>query len=245
MTWQWLVAIAGAYVIGSIPFGVIIGKSQGVDIRTQGSRNVGATNVGRVLGKKWGLLCFLLDLAKGAIPVVVSGAVLGTLNVSVAQLSVEQQWLWLGVAVAAVVGHMFSLFLGFAGGKGVATAFGAMLAMWPVLTFPALGAAVVWYAALRITHYVSVASMLGALSVPVGYLLAVMPQAAFDQPWADTFAALKHASPAFVVTLLLALAVVFKHRSNIARLRRGEEPKAGRGVRRGDVLAEGAAKKSS
>lgn len=238
MMWPWFIAIAAAYVVGSIPFGVIIGKSQGVDIRAHGSRNVGATNVGRVLGKKWGLICFFLDLGKGALPVIVSGAALGTLNVSVSMLSVEQQWLWLGVAAAAVAGHMFSLFLGFSGGKGVATAFGAMLSMWPVLTFPALGAAVVWYTALRVTHYVSVASMLGALSVPLGYLLAVMPQAAFDQPWPDTFASLKHASPAFIVTLVLAAVVVFKHRGNIARLKRGEEPKAGRTLRRGDVLAD-------
>jgi len=237
MIGAWLVAMAGAYAVGSIPFGVIIGKAKGIDIRAHGSKNVGATNVARVLGKKLGLLCFALDLLKGAIPVLVAGAALGTLNVAVRDLSAMQQWCWLGVAGAAVAGHMFSVFLGFRGGKGVATAFGAMLAMWPVLTFPALGAAVVWYAAVRLTHYVSVGSMLGAMSVPIGYLLAHPLNKVMDVPWSETQAAIMHSAPGLIVTSLLAILVIWKHRSNIGRLRRGEEPKAGRTVRRGDVLA--------
>jgi len=235
---MWLAVIFGAYLAGSIPFGVIIGKMKGVDIRAHGSKNPGATNVARVLGKQLGILCFALDFLKGAVPVIVAGVLFETLNHRVADMTMFEQWMWLCVAVAAVLGHMFSIFLGFHGGKGVATAFGAMLAMWPVLSLPALGAMVVWYAAVRLTHYVSVASMLAAVSVPIGYLFAHMPQQAFDQPWADTIATLKHASPAFIVTTLLALTVIWKHRGNIARLRRGEEPKAVRSVRRGDVLAD-------
>jgi glycerol-3-phosphate acyltransferase PlsY len=238
MNWEWAAAIAGAYLIGSIPFGVIIGNMKGIDIRAHGSCNPGATNVARVLGKKLGLICFALDFLKGALPVLVSGFAFEVVGKPVTALSIAQQWMWLGVAVAAVLGHMYSIFIGFRGGKGVATAFGAMLTMWPVLTLPTLGAMVVWYAAVRLTHYVSIASMLAALSVPIGYLLAHMPQQAFDQPWADTYASLMHSSPAFIVTSLLALVVVWKHRGNIARLRRGEEPKAGRPVRRGDVLAD-------
>jgi glycerol-3-phosphate acyltransferase PlsY len=237
MTWQWAAAMVCAYVVGSIPFGVIIGKARGIDIRAHGSRNPGATNVARVLGKKLGLLCFALDFLKGAVPVLVAGVVFHVINTPVAALSVSAQWCWLGVAVASVVGHMFSLFLGFRGGKGVATSFGALMAMWPLLTIPALGAMVVWYAAVRLTHYVSVASMAAALSLPVGYLLAHPLSKVLDQPWPDTWAAIEHSSPALMVTSLLALVVIWKHRGNIARLKRGEEPKAGRPMRRGDMLA--------
>ena len=238
MNWAWLAFIAAAYVVGSIPFGVIIGNIRGIDIRAHGSRNPGATNVARVLGKKLGLLCFALDFLKGALPVLVSGFALGVINQPVTALTPVQQWMWLCVAMAAVLGHMFSIFIGLRGGKGVATAFGAMLAMWPVLTLPTLGAMVVWYAAVRMTHYVSVASMLAAISVPISYLLAHPLAKVLDQPWSDTMDAIVHSLPGFVVTSALAVVVVWKHRGNIARLRRGEEPKAGRHVRRGDVLAE-------
>lgn len=236
MSAWWLACIAGAYVVGSIPFGVIIGKAKGIDIRQHGSGNPGATNVARVLGKNLGVLCFVLDFLKGAAPVLVAGAWFDVINHGPAELSVPQQWLWLAVALAAVLGHMFSIFIGFRGGKGVATAFGAMMAMWPLLTMPTLGAMVVWYAAMRLTHYVSVASMLAAVSVPISYLLAHPLKNVLDQPWAETWAEIAHASPGFIVTLLLAAIVVWKHRGNIARLRRGEEPKAGRAARRGNVI---------
>jgi glycerol-3-phosphate acyltransferase PlsY len=221
----WIVCIVGAYLIGAIPFGVMIGRARGVDIRLQGSGNVGATNVGRLLGKPLGVLCFALDTAKGMAPVLVAGSMFdllgrrpASLDPEVAVLSPDETWLWLAVAGAAVAGHMWSPFLAFRGGKGVATGFGAMVAMWPVLTFPALGAIVVWYGVLRLTRYVSLASMLAAISVPLGYAVCVRDPAELTNH-------LLTAWPPLAVTALMAFVVVYKHRGNIARLRRGEEPK--------------------
>jgi glycerol-3-phosphate acyltransferase PlsY len=229
----WAACILGAYLVGSIPFGVLIGLAKGVDIRERGSRNIGATNVGRIFGRRLGLLCFGLDVAKGAVPVIAAGAITGVLDHAAEDLAAAQMWLWLAVAVAAVAGHMFSLFLRFRSGKGVATGFGGMVAMWPLLTFPALGAMVVWYLCLRVWKYVSLASMAAAVSLPLWYAISAVPNTGDD-----VGGALLHASPPLVVTLALALVVLFKHRANIGRLRRGEEPRIGGAARRGDVLSD-------
>ncbi|MHC5114977.1 MAG: glycerol-3-phosphate 1-O-acyltransferase PlsY [Planctomycetota bacterium] len=215
----WAACIIGAYLIGSIPFGLLIGRARGVDIREHGSKNIGATNVGRVLGRKLGGLCFVLDLLKGAAPVLVAGVVAGIVGARPAELSSSAQWLWMLVAVAAVAGHMASVFLVFRGGKGVATSFGAMLAMWNVLTLPALGALVVWYAVVRLSRIVSLASMAAAASLPVWYVVSVIPNDG------DVLAHLRHASPPLIVCVLLAALVVWRHRANIGRLMRGEESK--------------------
>lgn len=222
---SWFLCILAAYLCGSIPFGVLIARSRGVDIRAHGSKNIGATNVGRVLGKRFGVLCFALDFLKGAAPVVAAGAINGTLDRKAEALSAQQMWLWLAVAAAAVLGHMYSVFLRFGGGKGVATGFGAIGGMYSLLTWPALAAIVVWYLVLRTTRYVSLASMAAVLSLPVSYLVSVIPPRAMDQPFAQTWPHLLHAYPPLVGTLAIALLVVWKHRGNIARLRRGEEPR--------------------
>ncbi|UCD73881.1 MAG: glycerol-3-phosphate 1-O-acyltransferase PlsY [Phycisphaerales bacterium] len=239
MHWiTWIVCIAGAYLIGSLPFGVLLARARGIDIRAHGSKNIGATNVARVLGRTWGTICFFLDVMKGAAPVLVAGFVCGVVNRhpngAEEPLTQTEMWLWLAVAVAVVAGHMFSIFLGFSGGKGVATGFGAMTAMWPLLTIPALGALVVWYAVLRLFRYVSLASMAAVVSLPVGYLLAALPAREVD----DLPHHLLRASPPLIVTAVLAIVVVYKHRANITRLRRGEEPKIGGSARRGDVLTD-------
>ena len=222
---RWVILIGAAYLIGSIPFGVLIGRARGIDIRAHGSKNIGATNVARVLGKKLGMLCFVLDFLKGAGPVLAAGCACGVIGRSPIDLTTPQMWLWLAVAAATVIGHMFSIFLGFRGGKGVATGFGSIAAMWPLLTLPAIGALVVWYAALRIFKYVSLASILAVMSLPLGYLLSVIPRDAQDQPLSYTLHHLWHASPPFFGTAVIALLVVYRHRGNIARLRRGDEPK--------------------
>ena len=219
---MWFIFIPGAYLIGSIPFGLLIGKARGTDIREHGSKNIGATNVGRVLGRKLGALCFLLDMLKGAIPVLAAGFACGVIGIEPAALSGGQMWLWLAVAAAAVAGHMAPVFLGFAGGKGVATGFGAALAMWSLLTFPAIGALVVWYATLRLGRYVSLASMTAAVSLPAWYLVRCIPPSG-----ENVIGSIFHASPPLIVTAALALLIVWRHRANIARLRRGEEPKVG------------------
>jgi len=224
---SWAVCIAAAYLIGSIPFGLIIGRLRGVDIRLHGSQNIGATNVGRVLGKKWGLICFGLDCLKGAAPVAVAGAVNGTLGRWPEALTTDQLWLWLAVGLAAVLGHMFSIFLGFRGGKGVATGAGVMLGMWPLLTVPAVVALLVWVACVRVTRIISLSSMVAALAVPVGYaawvlVVGVRTGTVSTAGW-DAY--LLHAAPPFWGTLVVALLIIRRHRTNIRRLMQGTEPK--------------------
>ncbi len=224
---HWLIAFLTAYLAGSIPFGLIIGKMKGVDIREHGSKNIGATNVGRVLGRAAGGLCFVLDLLKGALPVLIVGWNWGFLSRSLAPqdgdaITAAEMLLWLGVAIATILGHMYSPFIRFRGGKGVATGFGALLAMWPIMTIPVLAAFVAWLVVVRLTRYVALASMVAAVSVPI--FLALWIVADGTQPASR----LLYAWPPLVFTLLLALLVIFKHRANISRLRRGEEPKVGR-----------------
>lgn len=223
---DWVLCIGGAYILGSIPVGYLIGRARGLDIRQHGSKNVGATNVGRVLGRRLGLICFVLDMAKGAVPVIVAGVINELITKEIDSISAQQMWLWLAVACAAVLGHMHSLFLGLRGGKGVATGFGAMLAMWPLLTFPALGVMVVWYGMLRLTRYVSVASMTASLSLPLAYLVRVLLPDATDVDFSQRLDRVLNTSPPLIIATVLALLIVFKHRTNIARLRRGEEPKS-------------------
>ncbi|MCA9297366.1 MAG: glycerol-3-phosphate acyltransferase, partial [Phycisphaerales bacterium] len=117
---EWTPWIIGAFLAGSIPFGVLIGRFRGINIREQGSKNIGATNVGRVLGKPWGRLCFALDMLKGALPVMIAGLIMNTWGHDLAHLSAIALWGWTLTMVAPVLGHMFPPWLGFRGGKGVA-----------------------------------------------------------------------------------------------------------------------------
>lgn len=221
--WYWLIAIASAYLIGSIPFGVMLGRMKGIDIRAEGSRNIGATNVARVLGKRLGLLCFVLDMLKGAVPVGAAGVFFGLIAGPASEIDhieQSQMWWWLAVAAAAIGGHMFSIFLRFGGGKGIATGFGTMVAMSPLLTAPALVALIVWYTALRLFKYVSVASILAASSLPVLCAMWYMEnRGGLDDALRGW--------PVIAATTILAVVVVWKHRGNLARIRRGEEPKVG------------------
>lgn len=225
---MWILSILAAYLIGGVPFGVLIARSRGVNIRELGSKNIGATNVGRVLGKPLGILCFVLDLLKGALPVLCAGIIHGVVGHEPHELAAAQMWLWMAVAAAAVLGHMYSPYIGFAGGKGVATGFGAIIAMYPLLTWPAVAAIGLWCIVLRLSRYVSLSSMLAALSLPVTYLLSVTPALAQDQPIGATLNQLRHASPPLIGTAVIALLVIWKHRTNIRRLLQGDEPKVGR-----------------
>ncbi len=129
---DWVIAIALSYFAGSIPFGVLIAKTKGVSIREHGSKNIGASNVGRVLGKNYGLICFFLDVLKGAIPVLVVGYYAELFGKPIDEMSTNAMMLWIGVALSALLGHMYSPWLKFGGGKGVATTFGGMVALWPL-----------------------------------------------------------------------------------------------------------------
>ncbi|MBR1805862.1 MAG: glycerol-3-phosphate 1-O-acyltransferase PlsY [Selenomonadaceae bacterium] len=180
-----------AYLIGSIPNGLIFGKAiWHKDLRQFGSHNIGATNAWRVLGRKAGLLIFLLDFIKGQLGVLLGGCLMETPGAMV-----------LG-GFFAVVGHMFPLFLGFKGGKGVATALGVMAALMPQITVIVF---VVWLALVLLTRYVSVGSIAAALLAPI---LAAL----FNEP-----------AEFFAFALAAAVLIVWRHRENLARLKAGRE----------------------
>ncbi|MSQ90780.1 MAG: glycerol-3-phosphate 1-O-acyltransferase [Phycisphaerales bacterium] len=206
------------FASGSIPFGLILGRAKGIDIREHGSKNIGATNVGRVLGRKFGFLCFALDALKGALPVL--GVWFGLVAEHPEQTSLVGMLMPL-VGIAAILGHVYSPWVGFRGGKGVATSFGALLAMWPLMTFPALGALVVWIVVLKLFRFVSLASMCAALSLPL--FLAVRAFWITDGNSHPVDAVL----PLLIAVTALALLVIWKHRANITRLRAGSEPRVG------------------
>jgi glycerol-3-phosphate acyltransferase PlsY len=190
----WLIA---AYLAGSIPTSFLASRyGAGIDLREHGSKNLGATNVYRVLGWKYAIPVGLFDVAKGAVPVLLVTP------------RAAHGWLPLAVGVAAVLGHVFSVFMRFRGGKGVATAAGAVLALAPA----ALGiSALVWLVVLRASGYMSLASMLGAASFPVAQRL-LEPDDLYT----------------FVAGCGLALFIVYTHRSNIRRLLAGSENRFGR-----------------
>lgn len=195
-----VLAIA-AYVIGSIPAALIAGKLHGMDLRTQGSGNLGATNVVRVLGWKTGLAVFLFDAAKGALPVLLFPAWSAS--------SLDPRILALVYGLAAVAGHVRPVFLKFGkGGKGVATASGVFIGLAPV---PMLIAFSIFVVVVLVSGYVSLASLVSAAALPAVLLYTAGPR-----------------SPIFLVSVLLAAFVFWTHRANIGRLRRGEEHRFGK-----------------
>ena len=201
--------IIGAYLLGSIPFGLLIGLARGVDIRQHGSQNIGATNAGRVLGRKWGYLCLILDILKGFVPTLAASFILVTEPVEMGMLV---QWILVGVA--AVLGHTLPIYLKFRGGKGVATTVGVALGIFPYYTV-AMAAALVLYAIVRFgTGVVSAGSLAIAVAFPAAFFvyLRLDPDMSLRQFW-----------PLATVAVLLGLLIIVRHRSNIARLRRGNE----------------------
>ncbi|MBX3409427.1 MAG: glycerol-3-phosphate 1-O-acyltransferase PlsY [Phycisphaeraceae bacterium] len=216
--------ILGAYLAGSIPTGLLIGKAKGIDIRTVGSKNIGATNVGRVFGRPYFFLCFAIDFSKSLVPVALAGWWLGGLGVF-GPLPAGVSLAWMGVMAAAVLGNIFNPWLGFKGGKGVATSIGALLGVFPALAVPAVAAFVVWFCTLKIKGYISLASIVAAGALP---LLAAGQFAADSlRRGAGMGEALRAGAPFVAVCAALAALVIWTHRANIARLRAGTEPKAG------------------
>jgi acyl phosphate:glycerol-3-phosphate acyltransferase len=200
-----LVVVAASYLAGSIPFGYLCARFvSGIDIREHGSGNIGATNVGRVLGSRWGLFVLGLDAAKGILPVGgLAPFLLDRTHVDFAHWQVA-------AGVATIIGHMFPCWLGFRGGKGVATALGVIgcLAGWSTLV-----AAGVFVATFALWRYVSLSSILAAIAFGV-YQLGWQLQP-------DPFGASHWSLAAF--SLLVPLLIVVRHRTNIGRLWRGEE----------------------
>ena len=204
-----------AYLLGAIPFGLLLGKSKGVDIRQVGSGNIGATNLGRALGYNWGLLCFVLDVAKGFIPVLLAGSYLqDNFTESNGTFTQMGQFAWLVTGTAAIAGHMFPIYLRSWGGKGVATSLGVLLGVWPYFTFSAVFALAIWLVVWGLWRYVSLASMAAAAGFPLGFLFLIsrLEQWEFARLW-----------PLFVFSCAMAMLVIVRHRSNIARLLAGTE----------------------
>lgn len=189
-----------AYIIGSSPFGYLVGRWKGMDIRQHGSGNIGATNVIRVLGRKIGIPVFILDVLKGLLPVVAARA-------WCAHQGYDPTWAMLVTALATVLGHNFTFWLGFRGGKGVATSAGALLAILPVALAIAIA---VWLVAFFGTRYVAVASIAAGVSLP---LSVVVQRALTGAP----------SLPLLIFATLIGFLAVWRHRSNIRRLREGTE----------------------
>jgi len=211
---QYFILIAGAYLLGSVPFGVIIAKAHGRDLRTIGSGNTGATNVARALGKRWGYICFGLDCGKGLVPMLLAGKMI-TSNTPLAC----EFCLWLAVGCAAILGHVFPVYLKFRGGKGVATSLGMVLGLYPYYTLPGVAAFAVWVVAVLIWRYISLASIIAAMVFPIVLVGAIIVNAQWQ------FAGLW---PLVLVATLMATLVVVRHVENIKRLLEGSESKVGK-----------------
>ena len=200
-----------AYLIGSIPFGYLIAKARGVDLTAVGSGNIGATNLGRIFGRKWFAVCLILDACKGTLATCAAGAILATI--------LDRHWwvyflLWISSGAAAILGHTFSIFLGFRGGKAVATSLGVALGVFPYFTVPALITFSLWWVVLLAAGYISVASIAGAVAFPVIYFIT------------NSRAALDEQMPLLVFCSLMTLLIVWRHGDNIRRLKDGTESKA-------------------
>jgi glycerol-3-phosphate acyltransferase PlsY len=210
---QLLILIPIAYVLGSVPFGLIIGLSRGIDPRQAGSGNIGATNVGRLLGGKFFAIVFTLDCLKGLLPTLAASWVVQR---STAAVDWSIYLIWLLVGFAAIAGHMFSIFLKFKGGKGVATSAGVMLGVFPYYTLAAGVVLIIWAICFLATRTVSLSSMIGAVLFPIVYtaMTLVRGQPVLGQRW-----------PLLAFAVLVAVMVVWKHRGNIKRLLAGTEPR--------------------
>ncbi len=202
-------AVIGAYLLGSIPFGLLIARAHGKDLRSIGSGNIGATNVSRALGRKWAYICFALDVLKGMVPMLAIMFIAKPAGVVILLL-------WLVVGCAAILGHIFPIYLKFKGGKGVATSFGVALGLWPYYTICALFAIAIWVAAVSIWRYVSLASIAASVSFPLVLISAII----LRQDW-DLFSLW----PLLVAATAIPLMVIIRHRENIKRLRAGTESK--------------------
>jgi len=216
-----------AFLLGSIPFGLLMAKSRGIDIRAHGSGNIGATNVLRVMGKKFGIPCLLLDMLKGFIPVAIAVNLiqiigrpvqvpLGLPDAWVLKLAageaVKAQIAHILTALCAVLGHNYSPWVGFKGGKGIATSAGVLLALMP---FAVLLLLAVWVILFVTTRYVSVASVGAASVLPLLTLWGSWHHGRIqDGTWNK---------PLFVFTIIIAVLAIWKHRGNIQRLREGTE----------------------
>ena len=203
---SYIAGIIISYLIGGIPFGYLIAVAKGIDIRTQGSGNIGATNVGRVLGKKYGLIIFILDMLKGFavvffVPVLVSSAV----NIQ----TTTDNLLVILCGFCAILGHAFPVYLKFKGGKAVATSFGVFIWLVPISIGIAFG---VWLLTVIVTRYVSLGSMIGSMALAVAIVVVV------NSPFGDNVYLT-------AMSVAVAILIIARHTSNIQRIIAGTEKK--------------------
>jgi len=202
----WLLIVVLSYLIGSIPWGYLFARSKGIDIRQHGSGNIGAANVLRVMGKKWGYLVFLCDFFKGFLSVKLGSLIAAFFLVNLVLGSVI-------AAIACVLGHDYPILLGFKGGKGIATLAGAVLVLFPPLVFVSFG--VIWIAVFLIGRYTSLASISAAVALPISVPL-IVAKTETDFLLLVCF------------SVLMGALAIWRHRSNIVRLLNGTENRFGR-----------------
>ena len=207
MLQSYIFGLTISYLIGGIPFGYIIAIAKGIDIRKHGSGNIGASNVGRILGRKYGSIIFVLDLLKGFISVLLIPVFVSTLHFP----TTSEDLLVNLCGLCAIFGHVFPVYLGFKGGKGVATSFGVFIWLAPVSLAIALA---IWIATVIVFRYVSLGSIIGSLSI-VGCIIVLE---------SDPFGkGLYLTSLSVVVTFL----IIMRHSTNIRRIISGTETKIG------------------
>jgi glycerol-3-phosphate acyltransferase PlsY len=205
---SYILTALAAYLLGSIPTGYLVARSRGVDIRTVGSGNIGATNVLRILGKPAGIFVLLMDALKGFVACRFFGAIIYGLLVGPADNASLEDFLKITGGLFAILGHNYTCFLKFKGGKGIATSAGVALALLPV----ALGISLaLWVVVLLLTRYVSVASIAAA---------AVLPFAAW---WPG-----RSSRTMIIVATVIGALAIYKHRTNMQRLMNGTENRIGK-----------------
>lgn len=202
--------IIAAYLLGSVPFAMIIAKAYGKDLRKIGSGNIGATNLSRAVGKKWAYFCFVLDTTKGLVPMLIVSKIIS--------LPPTQTELLLSLVVgcAAVAGHIFPIYIKFKGGKGVATSFGVALGLWPYYTICALIALICWISSVLIWRYISLASIIAAISFPIALTTITI----LNKTWQ-----FQNLWPLFIASIIIPLMVIIKHHENVIRIIKGKEHK--------------------
>lgn len=210
--------LVASYLLGSIPSGLLISKSRGLDIREHGSRNIGATNVWRVMGKKWGLLAFFCDTAKGWLAVTLGVALAARFPVTeqllhghTARHFLPPDYAGITAALGCILGHNFPVWLRFKGGKGVATSLGVIIGMMPLVSLIIFA---IWGVVLKTTRYVSLASLIAATSLPVVVIGLLFTGGVHG--WAN-----------FYFAVAAAALVIKRHVPNIYRLRAGTELRFG------------------
>lgn len=207
---KFAILITCSYLLGSVPFGLIIAAAHGKDLRKIGSGNIGATNLSRAMGKKWAYFCFCLDAGKGLVPMIVARKFIP------ASPSVTELFIWLICGVAAVVGHVFPIYLKFKGGKGVATSLGLALGLWPYYTVCAAVAFAVWVVVVLIWRYISLGSVVASVAFPITLILMIAAISTwhFAELW-----------PLMTAAIAIPIMVISRHRENIKRITAGTESK--------------------